>query len=43
MIEVHAANGYLIDQFLRDKTNHRTDEFGGSIENRARFFVRSDR
>ncbi|QDC80808.1 alkene reductase [Candidatus Methylopumilus universalis] len=39
MIEVHAANGYLIDQFLRDKTNHRTDEFGGSIENRARFLL----
>ena len=39
MIEVHAANGYLIDQFLRDKTNHRTDEYGGSIENRARFLL----
>ena len=36
-IEVHAANGYLIDQFIRDKTNQRTDNYGGSIENRARF------
>ena len=39
MIEVHAANGYLIDQFLRDKTNHRTDQYGGSVENRARFLL----
>lgn len=36
-IEIHAANGYLIDQFLVDKTNHRTDKYGGSVENRARF------
>lgn len=36
-IEVHAANGYLIDQFLRAGSNHRTDAYGGSIENRARF------
>jgi N-ethylmaleimide reductase len=36
-IEIHAANGYLIDQFLVDKTNHRKDKYGGSIENRARF------
>src|SRR5690242_16283084 len=35
-IEVHAANGYLIDQFLRDGSNHRTDAYGGSIENRTR-------
>ena len=36
-VEVHAANGYLIDQFLRSGSNHRTDIYGGSIENRARF------
>lgn len=35
-IEVHAANGYLIDQFLRDGTNKRTDQYGGSSENRMR-------
>lgn len=39
MVEVHGANGYLIDQFLRDKTNQRTDGHGGSIENRARFLL----
>ncbi|MBO9576443.1 MAG: alkene reductase [Sphingobium sp.] len=38
-IQVHAANGYLIDQFLRDSTNLRTDEYGGSIENRARLLL----
>jgi N-ethylmaleimide reductase len=38
-IEVHAAHGYLLDQFLRDKTNHRTDKYGGSAENRARLVV----
>ncbi|HEX5340690.1 MAG TPA: alkene reductase, partial [Gammaproteobacteria bacterium] len=36
-VEIHGANGYLIEQFLRDSSNHRTDEYGGSIENRARF------
>ena len=35
-VELHAANGYLIDQFLQDSSNHRTDAYGGSIENRAR-------
>lgn len=36
-IEVHAANGYIIDQFLRDGTNHRKDQYGGSVSNRMRF------
>ncbi|MCA8233198.1 alkene reductase [Burkholderia cenocepacia] len=36
-VELHAANGYLPDQFLRDGSNHRTDAYGGSLENRARF------
>ncbi|MEL6636535.1 MAG: alkene reductase [Bacteroidota bacterium] len=35
--EVHAANGYLINQFLNKQANHRTDDYGGSVENRARF------
>nr|WP_210302420.1 alkene reductase [Rhodoblastus sphagnicola] len=35
-VEIHAANGYLLDQFQRDSSNKRTDEYGGSIENRAR-------
>ena len=38
-VEVHAANGYLIDQFLRDSINDRTDAYGGSIANRARLLV----
>ncbi|HET9229055.1 MAG TPA: alkene reductase [Thermoanaerobaculia bacterium] len=38
-VEIHGANGYLIDQFLRDGTNQRTDVYGGSVENRARFLV----
>lgn len=36
-VEIHAANGYLLDQFLQDVSNHRNDEFGGSVENRSRF------
>jgi N-ethylmaleimide reductase len=36
---VHGANGYLLEQFLRDSTNHRTDAYGGSIENRARLLI----
>lgn len=38
-VEIHAANGYLIDQFLQDKTNKRTDSYGGSIENRSRLLM----
>lgn len=38
-VEVHGANGYLIDQFLRDTINDRSDRYGGSIENRVRFLV----
>ena len=38
-IEVHAGNGYLLDQFLRDGTNKRTDEYGGSVENRMRLLL----
>lgn len=38
-VELHGANGYLPDQFLRSATNHRTDRYGGSIENRARFHL----
>lgn len=36
-VEIHAANGYLIDQFINSNSNHRTDRYGGSIENRTRF------
>ncbi|KAK7031117.1 hypothetical protein VNI00_013722 [Paramarasmius palmivorus] len=36
-VEIHGANGYLVDQFLQDITNKRTDEYGGSVENRCRF------
>ena len=38
-VEIHAANGYLIDQFLQDRSNRRTDRYGGPIENRARFLM----
>lgn len=36
-VELHGANGYLVDQFLRDGSNKRTDIYGGSVENRSRF------
>jgi N-ethylmaleimide reductase len=39
LVELHGANGYLIDQFLNAASNHRTDRWGGSLENRARFAV----
>jgi len=38
-VEIHAANGYLLDQFLRDGSNHRTDAYGGSFENRTRLLL----
>jgi 2,4-dienoyl-CoA reductase-like NADH-dependent reductase (Old Yellow Enzyme family) len=38
-VEIHGANGYLLDQFLQDSTNHRTDQYGGSVENRARLML----
>jgi len=38
-VEIHGANGYLLDQFLQDSTNQRTDEYGGPIENRARLML----
>ncbi len=38
-VELHAANGYLLEQFIRPNTNQRDDEYGGSIENRARFVM----
>ena len=38
-VEIHAANGYLLDQFLRDGTNKRDDDYGGSIENRVRLLM----
>lgn len=38
-VEIHAANGYLIEQFLRDTANHRSDAYGGSLENRTRFLL----
>jgi 2,4-dienoyl-CoA reductase-like NADH-dependent reductase (Old Yellow Enzyme family) len=36
-VEIHGANGYLLDQFLQSSSNHRTDDYGGTVENRARF------
>ena len=38
-VEIHGANGYLLDQFLQDGSNHRTDAYGGSVENRARLML----
>lgn len=38
-VELHGANGYLLDQFLQDSTNHRTDDYGGPVENRARLML----
>lgn len=38
-MEIHAANGYLIDEFLQSCSNKRTDQYGGSVENRARFLL----
>jgi 2,4-dienoyl-CoA reductase-like NADH-dependent reductase (Old Yellow Enzyme family) len=38
-VELHGANGYLLDQFLQDGSNHRQDEYGGSVENRARLML----
>jgi 2,4-dienoyl-CoA reductase-like NADH-dependent reductase (Old Yellow Enzyme family) len=38
-VEIHGANGYLLDQFLQDSTNRRSDDYGGSIENRARLML----
>jgi 2,4-dienoyl-CoA reductase-like NADH-dependent reductase (Old Yellow Enzyme family) len=40
-VELHSANGYLLDQFLQDSTNRREDQYGGSIENRARLLLES--
>jgi N-ethylmaleimide reductase len=42
-VELHAANGYLFDQFLQDGSNKRTDNYGGSFENRARFLMEATR
>lgn len=39
LVEIHAANGYLFDQFLSTDANQRTDNYGGSVENRARFLL----
>ncbi|CAE6510641.1 unnamed protein product, partial [Rhizoctonia solani] len=38
-VEIHSANGYLLDQFLQDNSNKRTDQYGGTVENRARFLL----
>ena len=36
-VEIHGAHGYILEAFMKDSSNHRTDDYGGSIENRARF------
>nr|GEV45569.1 putative 12-oxophytodienoate reductase 11 [Tanacetum cinerariifolium] len=36
-VEIHGANGYLVDQFMKDQVNDRTDQYGGSLQNRCRF------
>ena len=41
-VELHGANGYLLDQFLQDGSNHRDDVYGGPIENRARLLLDGD-
>lgn len=38
-VEIHSANGCLLDQFIQDVSNQRTDDYGGSIENRSRFLL----
>jgi 2,4-dienoyl-CoA reductase-like NADH-dependent reductase (Old Yellow Enzyme family) len=38
-VEIHGANGYLLDQFLQDGSNKRADQYGGSVENRARLML----
>lgn len=38
-VEIHAVNGFLVDQFIQDVSNQRDDEYGGSVENRARFLL----
>ncbi|MDF1485641.1 alkene reductase [Ramlibacter sp. H39-3-26] len=42
-VEIHAANGYLLDQFLKTGSNHRSDDYGGGIENRARLLLEATR
>lgn len=42
-VEIHGANGYLLDQFLKTGANQRTDDYGGSIENRARLLLEATR
>jgi 2,4-dienoyl-CoA reductase-like NADH-dependent reductase (Old Yellow Enzyme family) len=38
-VELHAANGYLFEQFLHDSVNRRTDQYGGTVENRIRLLI----